>query len=371
MLVADFRGRVVSTLSHGAWGSVGRGRGTAGRHVSRDWGGHERDGNTGFVYMGARYYDPRLARFISADPARQASSSYAALGGAPLAHVDPDGRSWRIGFRALWLDEARERSWFAAGVGATLGATAGIVVPADNWGDQLRQAVAGLVGGAIVGGFTGAAYTGVQAGIHYRDIMSRRVSGHYPIVLIPRGSSAAGLIDQGMAALGAFEHFRIPVSEYDRHVFFYDQVDTIVPPRTWDSRLVLTGHADGEAFFVADGREAVSTFVRGVRRGRGRPESAQPQQPVVSLDGEALAAPVATSKRELRHNLKHIDVLGCDCGPGLARELQETLAAFAIDVSVRGARGEVPRGTLFAAGPDHIPLPENFDDAPGPWMIYR
>lgn len=97
----------------------------------------------------------------------------------------------------------------------------------------------GLVGGAIAGGFTGAAYTGVRAGAHYRVIVTRRISGHYPIDLIPRGSGTAGLAEQGMAALGAVEHFRLPVSQYGGHVFFHDQIDTIVPPGTRDRRLVL------------------------------------------------------------------------------------------------------------------------------------
>ncbi len=46
---------------------------------------------TGLYYFNARYYDPTLGRFISADPARQGLNWYVYCNNNPLMFVDPDG----------------------------------------------------------------------------------------------------------------------------------------------------------------------------------------------------------------------------------------------------------------------------------------
>lgn len=56
------------------------------------------DANTGFVYMGARYYDPVLGRFAGIDPEGfreedlHSSNRYAYANNNPYKYVDPDGR---------------------------------------------------------------------------------------------------------------------------------------------------------------------------------------------------------------------------------------------------------------------------------------
>jgi len=57
------------------------------------WRGHYMDA-TGFVYMGARYYDPVDGRFLSADPLGHGSSLslYDYCNGDPVNGLDPDGR---------------------------------------------------------------------------------------------------------------------------------------------------------------------------------------------------------------------------------------------------------------------------------------
>jgi len=47
--------------------------------------------STGLYYFNARYYDPALGRFISADPARQGLNWYVYCDNNPLMYVDPDG----------------------------------------------------------------------------------------------------------------------------------------------------------------------------------------------------------------------------------------------------------------------------------------
>jgi RHS repeat-associated protein len=62
--------------------------------------GHPIDQDTGLVYMGRRYYDPVLGRFLSPDPAEpdldnlvQSLNRYAYGNNNPYRYRDPDGRS--------------------------------------------------------------------------------------------------------------------------------------------------------------------------------------------------------------------------------------------------------------------------------------
>jgi RHS repeat-associated protein len=57
------------------------------------------DAETGLVYMGARYYDPVIGRFISEDPKGldeanlHSHNRYAYANNSPYKYVDPDGRA--------------------------------------------------------------------------------------------------------------------------------------------------------------------------------------------------------------------------------------------------------------------------------------
>lgn len=45
---------------------------------------YDDDHRTGLYYLGARYYDPELGRFISEDPANDGLNWYVACGSPPL-----------------------------------------------------------------------------------------------------------------------------------------------------------------------------------------------------------------------------------------------------------------------------------------------
>lgn len=61
--------------------------------------GRRQDVETGLVYMGARYYEPAIGRFISTDPIQfdeknpHSFNRYAYANNNPYGFVDPDGRS--------------------------------------------------------------------------------------------------------------------------------------------------------------------------------------------------------------------------------------------------------------------------------------
>jgi len=58
------------------------------------WGegsGYQTDNDTGLVLMGHRYYDTRIGRFLSQDPAGSGDNWYAYADNDPMDEVDPDG----------------------------------------------------------------------------------------------------------------------------------------------------------------------------------------------------------------------------------------------------------------------------------------
>ena len=59
-----------------------------------EWRDHYADFDTGFIYFGARYYEARSGRFLSADPMGHDSSMslYDYCNGDPVNGLDPDGR---------------------------------------------------------------------------------------------------------------------------------------------------------------------------------------------------------------------------------------------------------------------------------------
>jgi RHS repeat-associated protein len=57
--------------------------------------GHESEGNTGLIYMRARYMDPVLGRFISEDPAGDGNNWFVYCGDNPANSTDASGhKNW-------------------------------------------------------------------------------------------------------------------------------------------------------------------------------------------------------------------------------------------------------------------------------------
>jgi RHS repeat-associated protein len=74
--LTDAAGAVVQTYETDEFGVPGLSQGTRGQPFG--YTGEQRDGETGFVYLRARMYDPALGRFLQRDP-------FAGLMGAPLS----------------------------------------------------------------------------------------------------------------------------------------------------------------------------------------------------------------------------------------------------------------------------------------------
>jgi RHS repeat-associated protein len=87
------------------------------------------DDDTGLVYIGARFYDPVVGRFMSVDPRRfdpsqiQSFNRYSYAANNPYKYIDPDGRWVQLAARAVYFGSYEAAT--AAGA-ATLGSLVGI-----------------------------------------------------------------------------------------------------------------------------------------------------------------------------------------------------------------------------------------------------
>lgn len=117
---------------------------------SRWYTGHVHDQETELTYMGARYYDPVIGRFMGVDPVGfdeaniHSFNRYAYANNNPYKYVDPDGR-YSIGVGGyVTPNESREtlnqaEAVIARGekVALAMGLVAGGVLPAIGYGGKL------------------------------------------------------------------------------------------------------------------------------------------------------------------------------------------------------------------------------------------
>jgi RHS repeat-associated protein len=109
-VMTDNTGARVELIEYDPYGKIQRHDSTSGnsRLAKQQFTGKKQDDETGLVYFGARYYDPSLGRFISPDTIVQSPSDpqtlnrYSYVSNNPVNRVDPDGRSWKKFFKALW-----------------------------------------------------------------------------------------------------------------------------------------------------------------------------------------------------------------------------------------------------------------------------
>ncbi|MGB3498698.1 MAG: RHS repeat-associated core domain-containing protein [Rhodanobacter lindaniclasticus] len=92
---ADASGNITATFDYAPYGSQALGTPPSGPGYT----GHVNDPESGLVYMQARYYDPAVGRFLSADPVGPSPGSmfhfnrYDYANNNPTNHTDPDGRA--------------------------------------------------------------------------------------------------------------------------------------------------------------------------------------------------------------------------------------------------------------------------------------
>ncbi len=162
--------------------------------TTRGFTGHEMLDAVGLIHMNGRIYDPKLGRFLQADPLIQAPGNtqsynrYSYAMNNPLKYVDPSGYSWKLkdivkivvvivisvvtyGAASAWAVGAYGASCTvmcsmatASMIGGTVGGAAagfaaGVSMAAfsgASLGDAMKAGVQGAFSGAVFGGIAGA-----------------------------------------------------------------------------------------------------------------------------------------------------------------------------------------------------------------------
>jgi RHS repeat-associated protein len=156
--VTDQQGRVHEHVEYFPYGEVWRDQrydddGAPVRAPNYLFSGKELDEETGLGYFGARYYDPRKARWVSADPFREQwgkepipplLSVYGYSYHSPLVMKDPDGRLPNV--------------VVGAAAGAVIGGAVYSVTKAFTGGFTWRGFGAAVAGGTVSGAVAGATF---------------------------------------------------------------------------------------------------------------------------------------------------------------------------------------------------------------------
>ncbi|MFJ2955436.1 RHS repeat-associated core domain-containing protein [Streptomyces sp. NPDC087270] len=107
--------------------------------------------------MGARSYDPTLARFTQTDPSGQETNPYTAFANNPANNTDPNG--------TFSLLKDFETAFVSAAFGLTVGALAGPIVGAAAAGCAGGAVGAAFGGGSLVDDAESCGVWGVTAGV--------------------------------------------------------------------------------------------------------------------------------------------------------------------------------------------------------------
>lgn len=163
-VVTDSAGNQAALYEYDPYGTTVTHTGTA--DLKHRYTGQEADDSTALYYYNARYYDPQIGRFVSADPTVQHPTDpqdlnrYAYARNNPVMFNDPTG----LGFLASFLGAAGAALGYAAAGplgavfgGAFYGALGGLADAAIA-GQSLKQgAVQGAISGAMIGAETAMA----------------------------------------------------------------------------------------------------------------------------------------------------------------------------------------------------------------------
>lgn len=105
---ADASGNILSNADYRPYGTQALGTPEQGPGYT----GHVNDVDSGFVYMQARYYDPQVGRFLSADPVGSEEggiykfSRFAYANNNPITNSDPTGKDTEVQLRSYIIGHA-------------------------------------------------------------------------------------------------------------------------------------------------------------------------------------------------------------------------------------------------------------------------
>ena len=202
----------------------------------RGYTGHRNLANVGIIHMGGRIYDPRLGRFLQADPfvqfphASQGHNRYSYVQNNPLSHTDPSG--YFLKKLGGWI-----KKWWrpVLGIAITV-ATAGKALSLGGVQGLLLASGSGAVAGAVATGSLRGAATGALAAAAFYGIGSAfeaaNCSGCFKAGKLKDTAKAVktalhattgglmnvlngGQFGHGFVAAGIIQSFADPISGFD------------------------------------------------------------------------------------------------------------------------------------------------------------
>ncbi|MDP2922026.1 MAG: toxin TcdB middle/N-terminal domain-containing protein [Candidatus Omnitrophota bacterium] len=183
-VVTDSQGQLAQHLEYLPYGKVNVSTGTD--IAKHKFTGKELD-NTGLYFYGARYYDPEIGRFITADPTIQRPfdpqdlNRYSYCRNNPINYTDPSGLGWGkfwkkasgfvgaavglvLGVINPYLGMLAYSAIAASGQGGNFGKNFGINFASGLVGYGIGAGINSYFGGGFLSGLTGAAFSGAGAG---------------------------------------------------------------------------------------------------------------------------------------------------------------------------------------------------------------
>ncbi len=181
--------------------------------VQNTFTGQKEDLESGLMYYNARYYDPKIGRFIQADSIvpnatdPQEFNRYSYVNNNPIKFTDPTGHKKKKWWKKLFKRKSTKGGLF----GAIIGGIVGSIVP--GIGTVAGASIGGAIGGGIGGGIDAA-----QAGGNFGQIVRGVVSGAVEGYLIGQviGNVTVG-VGQWLAAMknpaAGFGHYGINAND--------------------------------------------------------------------------------------------------------------------------------------------------------------
>ena len=169
-VMTDAAGNTAAHINYFPFGEVDQARSAGTDMVTHKFGGHELDEESGLVYYGARYYDPGIGRFISADSVvpengnnAQAFNRYAHTENNPITYTDPTGHwSWK-GFWRATLNVLAVVGVFLLTLAVVAAIVALSVMTAGAATAALGLAAGGFWSAVVAGGISGFLISGALA----------------------------------------------------------------------------------------------------------------------------------------------------------------------------------------------------------------
>lgn len=150
LAMTDASGSVTDRWTYAPYGAVASHSGSADTPFQFNGEMGVQTDASGLLHMRARYCNPRLMRFLNADPIgfKGGLNWYASFDNNPISKTDPTGHFGIVG----------------AAVGGVIGGIAGGTVAYFTGGDWKAAAVGGAVSGALIGSGAGIIAVAVKAG---------------------------------------------------------------------------------------------------------------------------------------------------------------------------------------------------------------